>query len=47
MPKSLLDPHSCELLLRARQGYSQRMLLLYLKNESKRPAAPPLLSLRG
>lgn len=44
MPKSLLDPHSCELLLRARQGYSQRMLLLYLKNEKRLKISQPSLS---
>lgn len=34
MNKSVLDPHAAELLLRARQGYTQRMLCLYLQEQS-------------
>lgn len=33
MTKSVLDPHAEELLLRARQGYTQLMLRLYLQHE--------------
>nr|WP_031306797.1 hypothetical protein [Pseudomonas chengduensis] len=33
MTKSALDPHAEELLLRARQGYTQLMLRLYLQHE--------------
>lgn len=32
MSKSQLDPHRSDLLSRARQNYSQRMLQLYLRN---------------
>lgn len=44
MPKSILDPHAPDLLLRARQGYSQRMLQLYLQNEKRLRISQPSLS---
>lgn len=44
MTKSLLDPHAADLLLRARQGYTQRMLLLYLQHEKSIRLSQPSLS---
>lgn len=36
MKASLLDPHAADLRSRARQGYTQRMLQLYLRSKSLR-----------
>lgn len=44
MPKSVLDPHAEELLLRAKQGYTQRMLQLYLQHEKRLRISQPSLS---
>lgn len=44
MHKSVLDPHAPDLLLRARQGYSQRMLQLYLQHEKRLRISQPSLS---
>lgn len=44
MHKSVLDPHAPDLLLRARQGYSQRMLQLYLQHEKRLKISQPSLS---
>lgn len=44
MAKSVLDPHAPDLLLRARQGYSQRMLQLYLQHEKRLKISQPSLS---
>lgn len=44
MNKSVLDPHATELLLRARQGYTQRMLCLYLQHEKLLRISQPSLS---
>lgn len=44
MPKSVLDPHAEELLLRAKQGYTQRMLQLYLQHEKRLRISQPTLS---
>lgn len=44
MPKSVLDPHESDLLLRARKGYSQRMLQLYLQHEKRLRISQPSLS---
>lgn len=44
MPKSVLDPHELDLLLRARQGYTQRMLQLYLQHEKRLRISQPSLS---
>lgn len=42
--KSALDPHASDLLLRARQGYTQRMLCLYLQHEKRLQITQPTLS---
>lgn len=44
MLKSALDPYTKDLLLRARQGYTQRMLLLYLQHEKQVRISQPTLS---
>lgn len=44
MLKSVLDPYSAELLLRARQGYTQRMLRLYLLEEKRLRVSQPSIS---
>lgn len=44
MLKSILDPHASDLLPRARRGYTQRMLLLYLLREKKILVSQPTLS---
>lgn len=44
MTKSVLDAHAEELLLRARQGYTQRMLQLYLQHEKRLSISQPSLS---
>lgn len=44
MSKSLLDAHAHALLTRARQGYTQRMLCLYLKNECSLIISQPSIS---
>jgi hypothetical protein len=44
MPKSVLDSHAELLLLRARQGYTQRMLQLYLQHEKRLKISQPSLS---
>lgn len=44
MPKSVLEPHAEGLLLRARQGYTQRMLLLWLQHEKRLKVSQPSLS---
>lgn len=44
MNKSLLDPYSAELLLRARQGYTQRMLQLYLQRSKSLRVSQPAIS---
>lgn len=44
MTKSVLDPHAADLLMRARQGYTQRMLQLYLHQEKRLKISQPSLS---
>ena len=44
MTKSVLDAHAEELLLRARQGYTQRMLQLYLLHEKRLKISQPTIS---
>ncbi len=44
MLKSVLDPYSAELLLRAHRGYTQRMLRLYLLQEKRLRISQPSIS---
>ncbi|SEC03008.1 hypothetical protein [Pseudomonas anguilliseptica] len=44
MKKSILDPHTNALLQRARMGYSQRMLQLFLLRERSINVSQPTLS---
>lgn len=41
---SIIDPHAADLLFRVRQGYTQRMLLLYLRHEKSVRLSQPTLS---
>ncbi|MCY1302514.1 hypothetical protein D9M70_521740 [compost metagenome] len=49
MTNSILDPHASDILRRVQQGYTQHMLMLYLKDQQSLAISQPSLSrwLRG